>query len=55
MSGVSEVATLKEYTHKDYIFHFRRKGLDRPTFCKIFYENRLIDFVDMAMFLFLSN
>ena len=34
------------------IFTFRRKWLERLTFCSNFYENRWIGFVDMAVFIF---
>ena len=40
--------SLKGYAHKEYL-HFRRKGLERLTFCNKFYENRWIGFEDMAM------
>ena len=35
-------------------FNFRRKVLERLTFCNQFYENRRIGFVDMAICIFLN-
>ena len=39
---------------KGFIFNFRRKGLERLTFCNKFYENLWNGFVDMAMCIFLN-
>ena len=36
------------------IFHSRRKGLERLTFCNKFYENRWLGFVDMAICIFIN-
>ena len=36
------------------IFNFRRKWLERITFCSKFYENQWVGFVDMAIFIFLN-
>ena len=46
-------ALKKEYAHKDYL-SLQKKRLERLTFRNKFYENRSIDFVDMAMCIFLS-
>ena len=36
------------------LFNFRREWLERLTFCRKFYKNRLIRFVDIALFIFLN-
>ena len=36
------------------VFNFGREWLERLTFCSNFYENRWIDFVDIALFVFLD-
>ena len=46
---------IKEYVHRDYMFHIRRKELERLTFCNKFYKNQWIGFVHMAMCKFLNN
>ena len=48
------VYTLKEYLHKDYL-SFQKRGIGETNISNKFYENQWIDFVDMAICIFLND
>ena len=52
--SAKELFFLKNTLAKICIFHSKRKGSERLTFCNKFNENRWIGFVDMAICIFLN-